>query len=166
MKKILLMISALSLLFVSCSKEGPARFEGNWSYKTSGTVTLVPTSGSSSEQVTATIVNESGQMDIMTADSKSGQVLITMNALLGGATVMKGTAVDKRIDIEPFQKTVELVTANVDAAATSVSVSGYGERFDDTIIFYLEYEGDCTLEQTDYRIGGSDIVCIAKLNDF
>ena len=64
MKKILLMISALSLLFVSCSKEGPARFEGNWSYKTSGTVTLVPTSGSSSEQVTATIVNESGQMNV------------------------------------------------------------------------------------------------------
>ena len=74
MKKILLMISALSLLFVSCSKEGPARFEGNWSYKTSGTVTLVPTSGSSSEQVTATIVNESGQMDIMTADSKESYI--------------------------------------------------------------------------------------------
>ena len=81
MKKILLMISALSLLFVSCSKEGPARFEGNWSYKTSGTVTLVPTSGSSSEQVTATIVNESGILEIAGVDFESNFLLFELRNL-------------------------------------------------------------------------------------
>ena len=165
MKKILLMISSLSLLFVSCSKEGPARFEGNWSYKTSGTLTLVPTSGSSSEQVTATIVNESGQMDIITADKDLGDMVITMNAVLGDAVVMNAVAKGDSLTVDRFSRRVRL-QVGMDTVDADVNVSGGARRYDDTIIFDLEYAGMCTYNGNGYVIGGSDIRCVAKLNDY
>ena len=163
----LISLAAAVGLLTSCSKEGPARFEGNWSFKTSGTVVLTPSaSGSSELPDTVRIASESGRMDIVTADKSSGAVLITMNAILGDAVVMNATASGNRVDITPFERMVQLSSDAGVGVSANVTVSGYGERYDDTIIFRLEYSGHCTRQQVEYTVGGSNIVCVAKLNDF
>ena len=65
MKKILI-AAALMAAACSCTKEGTARFEGYYSYKTSGTISFEATSAASSEselapdEMTFSISPESG----------------------------------------------------------------------------------------------------------
>ena len=159
-------IISVALAAAGCTKDGPDLFKGNWSFKTSGTVVLTP-SGSSAgtETMTASIVTESGQMDIITADKDLGDMVITMNAVLGDAVVMNAVAKGDSLTVDRFSRRVRL-QVGMDTVDADVNVSGGARRYDDTIIFDLEYAGMCTYNGNGYVIGGSDIRCVAKLNDY
>lgn len=159
-------IISVALAAAGCTKDGPDLFKGNWSFKTSGTVVLT-LSGSSAgtETMTASIVTESGQMDIITADKDLGDMVITMNAVLGDAVVMNAVAKGDSLTVDRFSRRVRL-QVGMDTVDADVNVSGGARRYDDTIIFDLEYAGMCTYNGNGYVIGGSDIRCVAKLNDY
>lgn len=167
------MIAVFALAAVSCVKEGTSRFEGNWSFKTSGTVQLSSAAsgdaadgGAVSETRTASILTESGQMDIVTVDKTSGQMVVTMNVLGGDAVVMDAVATGRTIDITPFTRKAAIVMADMINAHADVTVSGTGVRYDDIIIFDLVYEGGFEYLTTSYELKGSCIKCVAKLNDY
>lgn len=190
------------LMAVSCSKEGPSRFKGNWSFKTSGTVLITPveededasgentfeedtpegstsgenTGNSSGEDTgtsipepgpkTVTVAAESGQMDIVVKDKSEGDMIITMDAMLGNVYVVDAKAEGRKLTVIPFKRKVTLEMDGKTTVQADVTVSGEGERFEDTIVLNLVYSGVCTYLLRKYEITGSDIRCVAKLNDF
>lgn len=126
-------------------------------------------SASDGELSTVPIVSESGQMDIIVTDKTSGDMIVTMNILGGTVITFNATADGKTLNIIPFSRQVTLSPANYSAdtlrPAADVEISGYGERFDNIIIFRLEYRGDYTFAGKDYEITGSSIDCVAKQNN-
>ena len=77
-------ISAIVLLS-SCGKI--SRFQGNYSFKTSGTVTMERASvnDATKEEIKSALTSESGQMNIL---SKGGDSLIVTMSIIGGDVVV------------------------------------------------------------------------------
>ncbi len=136
--------------------EGPAENEGE-------------NSGSAEELSTVPIISESGQMDIIVADKASGDMIVTMNILGGTVVTFNATADGKILNIIPFSRQVTLNPANYSAdtlrPAADVEICGYGERYDNIIIFRLEYKGNYTFAGKEYEITDSSIDCVAKQNN-
>lgn len=178
-------LAAAVMFFSACSKEGPGRFEGNYSFNTSGTLTLAPhntgsdTGGSGSGEtgstdgidnvLTVSIPSEGGQMDIVTADKKSGNMMVTMRPLGGGVHVFDAVADGKTITLQPADRILSISWNGglISSTATAnVTIGGYGERYNDVIIFRLDYTGTCTApDGTIYDITASRVDCVAKEND-
>ena len=140
MKKILL-AAALVAAACSCTKEGAARFEGYYSYKLSGNISFEATTPASSDVDTApdnmtfSISPESGQLNILTEDKKSGAVVLTMNALGGDAVAVTGKAEDSSLTL------------------------------DDILIIRFTASGSMDYLGRSYVVSGSEINCVARLND-
>lgn len=171
------MLAALFMLaaLCSCTKEGAERFEGYYSYKLSGTVELKATEeqgdadreGSvtiAPDQLTLTLKNEAGQMNILTRDKKSGDMLITMNAMGGDVTTMQAKADGSRLEITPASRRLQVEMAA--GSACTVMLSGTGEKLDDVIILSLTAEsGEYSYLGRKYQVSGSKIECVARSND-
>ena len=165
MKKILI-AAALMAAACSCSKEGTARFEGYYSYKTSGTISFEATSAASSEselapdEMTFSISPESGQLNILTRDRKSGTLVLTMNAVAGGVAKVEGKAEGSSLTLEDFSKHV-----NFELSSSAVERSRSGERLDDMLLIDFTASGSMDYMGRSYVVTGSDIKCVARLND-
>ena len=164
----------LSAVLCSCSKEGTALFKGNYSFKTSGTIsarqisepadTLLPS------DVTIKLATESGQMDITPRDGDA--MLVSMNVTGGDMLVYDATvdgddlivSQDTRSMVLTFPSGEEsqVLTPTVRA---DVAVSGSGHRYDNIILFKFTYSGTFQVGDTEYEIYSSDIDCRAKLNE-
>ncbi len=175
MKKTLLAAAMMLAALCSCTKEGAKRFEGYYSYKLSGTIELKATEEESDadqegtvtiapDQLTLTLKNEAGQMNILTRDKKSGDMLITMNAIGGDVTTMQATADGDRLDIAPTSRRLPVeMTAG---SACTVMLSGTGEKLDDVIILNLTADsGEYSYLGRKYQVSGSKIECVARSND-
>lgn len=161
------LLLSLAAVSVSCTKEGPARFRGNYTFKTGGSLTVRPADDPEAESSTVYLADESGQMDVLVADKSSGSMIITMNALGGSVTTFDATADGSVLSIYPQSRRVSLsLLGSSDAVRPSVTVevSGTGVRYDDVLILSLDYSGSYSLAGTEYEIIGSDIECVAKLN--
>ena len=64
--------AAVILTAVSCTKEGPSRFKGNYTFKTSGTITVRPEGDDQAGTTVFTLSDENGQMDVVARDKSSG----------------------------------------------------------------------------------------------
>lgn len=171
MKKILI-AAALMAAACSCTKEGTARFEGYYSYKTSGTISFEATSAASSEselapdEMTFSISPESGQLNILTRDRKSGTLVLTMNTVAGGVSKVEGKAEGSSLTLEDFSKHVsfELSSSAVERNH-DFTFSGSGERLDDMLLIDFTASGSMDYMGRSYVVTGSDIKCVARLND-
>ncbi|HIR83084.1 MAG TPA: hypothetical protein IAC98_04760 [Candidatus Cryptobacteroides pullicola] len=167
-RKFFLAVLPLAVLALgSCSKEGTRLFEGDYTYKLSGTIEVervsVTNPGSAQDIMTLSIPDESGQMYILNKDDGMDRVLITMNAMLGSANTMEGTARDGVITLSPSQR-CQRVIDNMESVRFDVEITGEGRKYDDVVIFELSYEGQAEGIQYNYRIVDSDIECIAREN--
>lgn len=180
MKRYLTAVAAVlsaAVLLAGCSKEGPSRFKGNYSYSLSGTIELVPEQGTGDTgngstapeetPVVLSVPSESGQMDIVTEDKAGGTMVLTMRPLTGGSVVFRAKADGKTLVLEPAGKRIRVDFSDillVGEETMDVEVSGTGEKFVDVLIFRLEYNGTCTHNGVTYRISGSSVDCVAKEN--
>ena len=171
MKKILL-AAALVAAACSCTKEGAARFEGYYSYKLSGNISFEATTPASSDgdtapyKMTFSISPESGQLNILTEDKKSGAVVLTMNALGGDAVAVTGKAEDSSLTLDDFTKRFSFDLSSTALERThSFTVSGTGERLDDILIIRFTASGSMDYLGRSYVVSGSEINCVARLND-
>ena len=159
MKKILI-AAALMAAACSCTKEGTARFEGYYSYKTSGTISFEATSAASSESELAP--------DEMTfsISPESGTLVLTMNAVAGGVAKVEGKAEGSSLTLEDFSKHVsfELSSSAVERNH-DFTFSGSGERLDDMLLIDFTASGSMDYMGRSYVVTGSDIKCVARLND-
>ena len=172
MRNIFVSIAAAAalLVFASCAKEGTARFDGNYTFKTGGTITVLPKEDATAEAgpQTISLTAEGGQMDVLTVDKKTGDMIVTMNITGGTVLTFNAVAQGKTLTLEKTERVVKIpVGADLTDLAkpeANVTVSGYGERFTDVIIFRLTYEGGYTFLGTEYFIQSSSVDCVAKEN--
>ena len=165
-------ILAVMAVFCSCTKEGEKLFRGNFSFKTSGSLTTEIIVETALDTTTSTqnslITTEQGQMDIISLGGDDGEMMVTMNVLNGDMRCFKATAKGSILELEPAEATIKANIRNSTIAMT-VTVSGTAERYDNIVIFNLKYEGEKTsetLNRTEHiRIKDSEIRCVAKLNE-
>lgn len=167
------------LLFMatSCNKEGVKLFEGYYSYKLSGSITLTEAAPAEGEEATVrnlNIISESGQMNILTRDSSTGEMVITMRPVSSSVSVFEATASGSTIETEPTLKrfTVRLSGSSSSSSSSEssgitcdVTISGSGERLDDVLILNFTASGQTTYLDTLYDVTSSDIKCVGQLND-
>lgn len=167
-------VSLMSL--ISCEKEGVKLFDGNYSFKTSGILTVERTAKVSESDVSAGILDipdgnrtfrlaltsESGQMNVIKTGDNS--VIVTMNVVGGDAFVFSGKAEGKVLTLDPAVRFVSF-RDGANTVSLEITVSGTAEKHDDVAIFTLEYTGGGETTLYDYKILASEVKCVAKLNE-
>lgn len=159
--KIVAMAVVAAAALCSCAKEGPGRFKGNYSFKTSGTVSVREKGNEEAEAFTLKLPDEQGQMDILEAEGNG--MLVTMNILSGGVVVFNAEAEGKTITLLPEERVLSVKPGVVQVNMT-VTVEGSAHRYGDSVIFDLAYTGKYEELGIEYEITGSDVKCVAKLN--
>lgn len=160
----------MSMLAVSCTKEGAPRFKGNYTFKTSGTVTVSPAGDESAEPQKLKLLDENGQMDVVVSDKNTGEMIVAMNILGGSVLTFNAVADGKTLTITPFSRQLTIPVTDEGSLletaypVASVTVSGYAERYADALMFWIEYEGKYTFQNVEYEIVSSDVSCWAKEN--
>lgn len=167
-------VSLMSL--ISCEKEGVKLFDGNYSFKTSGILTVERTAKVSESDASAGILDipdgnrtfklaltsESGQMNVIKTGDNS--VIVTMNVVGGDAFVFSGKAEGKVLTLDHAVRFVSF-RDGANTVSLEVTVSGTAEKHDDVAIFTLEYTGGGETTLYDYKILASEVKCVAKLNE-
>lgn len=167
-------VSLMSL--ISCEKEGVKLFDGNYSFKTSGILTVERTAKVSESDASAEILDipdgnrtfklpltsESGQMNIIKTGDNS--VIVTMNIVGGDALVFNGKAEGKVLTLDPAVRFLSF-RDGANTVSLEITVSGTAEKHDDVAIFTLEYTGGGETTLYDYKILASEVKCVAKLNE-
>ena len=167
-------VSLMSL--ISCEKEGVKLFDGNYSFKTSGILTVERTAKVSESDASAGILDipdgnrtfklpltsESGQMNIIKTGDNS--VIVTMNIVGGDALVFSGKAEGKVLTLDPAVRFLSF-RDGANTVSLEITVSGTAEKHDDVAIFTLEYTGGGETTLYDYKILASEVKCVAKLNE-
>mgnify|MGYP006943183224 FL=1 len=167
-------VSLMSL--ISCKKEGVKLFDGNYSFKTSGILTVERTAKVSESDASAGILDipdgnrtfrlaltsESGQMNVIKTGDNS--VIVTMNVVGGDAFVFSGKAEGKVLTLDPAVRFVSF-RDGANTVSLEITVSGTAEKHDDVAVFTLEYTGGGETTLYDYKILASEVKCVAKLNE-
>lgn len=167
-------VSLMSL--ISCEKEGVKLFDGNYSFKTSGILTVERTAKVSESDASAGILDipdgnrtfrlaltsESGQMNVIKTEDNS--VIVTMNVVGGDAFVFSGKAEGKVLTLDPAVRFLSF-RDGANTVTLEITVSGTAEKHDDVAIFTLEYTGGGETTLYDYKILASEVKCVAKLNE-
>ena len=165
-------VAAVLMVASSCEREGTSRFKGNYTYNMSGTVTVqrdtVSLTGelAGRDTLVMNLASEVGQMDILEADRSGGKMIMTMRSISGQVTVADAVASGKMLDFEPFVKTVSLSFSNLSMLKTDMDVTftGYGEKYSDVVVFRIKALGEKKSAGNVYKIIGSDIEWVARLN--
>lgn len=167
-------VSLMSL--ISCEKEGVKLFDGNYSFKTSGILTVERTAKVSESDASAGILDipdgnrtfrlaltsESGQMNVIKTGDNS--VIVTMNVVGGEAFVFSGKAEGKVLTLDPAVRFVSF-RDGANTVSLEITVSGTAEKHDDVAVFTLEYTGGGETTLYGYKILASEVKCVAKLNE-
>ena len=167
-------VSLMSL--ISCEKEGVKLFDGNYSFKTSGILTVERTAKVSESDASAGILDipdgnrtfrlaltsESGQMNVIKTGDNS--LIVTMNVVGGDALVFSGKTEGKVLTLDPAVRFVSF-RDGANTVSLEITVSGTAEKHDDVAIFTLEYTGGGETTLYDYKILASEVKCVAKLNE-
>ena len=197
-------VLAASIATVSCTKQGPARYSGYYSFKTGGTVdikgkvydivrdtvsvdTLIneypiggrtvkdtsyryhvrnDTLSSRDTMFLRHLVAESGQMHILR--DNGDRMIVTMNITGGDPVVFSAVHKDGSLLLSPTRRMVA-VRPDEDESDESVlcdmTVSGTGRRYDNMILFRMDYSGKYSFRGLDGTVCESRIDCIATENE-
>ena len=138
--------------------------------------------------VTDTLISENMDSTIFSIDTESGQMditpmsgdrdLITMNCTAGDLIVYYGIEKDGEIVLESARRhlktgiggsTISSGDEEVEYSDTSVEadivVTGSARKYDNILLFTLDYRGTYKYNNTLYNIYDSDIYCRAKENE-
>ena len=169
-----------AVLISGCAKDKSLTVTGSYTYKTSGTVTLMaselagldPAQLEAYAAATGTDVNpvqvglypEQGQMHIM--NDGNDKVIITFNDLLGNADVAEGKIDGSKVSISGAPvKSARLTDGKDKIGAGMVMYSGQGVKHEDMLIIDMQYLGEFTLNGIKMTVIDSDVHCVAQYND-
>ena len=160
----------LLLALTSCHKSGVSLFEGNYSFKTSGEISITAEGQIDSTDINipasldVSLANDVGQLNISAAEKKNDKVVVVMNYLNGDVVVTSGTCDGNTIELDPFQRNVLPVSASSLFTNFSILVSGTGQMYDDMIIFDMTYKGKANIGTVSYKIKEKDVKMVAYRN--
>ena len=167
MKRIFPIVICAFMALASCQKKNAPLFRGDYSFKTSGSVTLeeIMPQGETGETFTVGLPNEIGQLEISTLDNGKDSVLVVMNTMGGEVVVAHALCKDNEIFLRDFKKNTLLFTGDTITLKNEVRVHATGQMYEDnTLILNMTYDGEAATNNRDFKIHGDDIRMAAIRN--
>lgn len=167
MKKTIVIILFFLIAFTSCQKSGIPLFRGDYTFKTSGNVTVKRADLLNPAVFNVNLDNEIGQINIAKLDGKSDSLVVVMNYLNGEVIVTHGYCKGQEIFIKKFKRNaLKLSFEGYLNLGCEVEVTAKGTMHDEnTLILDMVYEGE-TFIMTNlvYDVYGDDIKMVANRN--
>ena len=165
MKKTLLIICCLMAL-ASCQKKNAPLFRGDYSFKTSGSVTLDEIDPEDEPvSYTVSLPNEIGQLEIKDLDNGKDSVLVVMNTMGGEVVVTHAFCKDNEIFLRDFKKNTLLFTGDSLTLKNDLRVKASGQMYENnTLILNMTYEGEAETNERNFKVYGDDIRMAATRN--
>ena len=166
MKKALLVLCCLIAL-VACQKKNAPLFRGDYSFKTSGSVTLDEINTEDEPaSFTVSLPNEIGQLEISALDNGKDSVLVVMNTMGGEVVVTHAFCKDNEIFLRDFKKNTLLFTGDSLTLKNDLRVHASGQMYEDnTLILNMTYEGEAETNERSFKIYGDGIRMAAIRNN-
>ena len=173
MKRILIALVFLCMVaLTSCQKSGVNLFVGDYSFKTSGEVSIMVEASIDSLNIpipallNIDLSTDIGQLNISVSDKKNDEVIVIFNYLNGDIVVTKGICDKKTIELDEFKRHILPISITTFANASSdIKVSGTGQIYDeDTIVFDLTYNGKVSIGSVTYKLKDKKITMVAYRN--
>lgn len=167
MKRIIPILFCALMALASCQKKNAPLFRGDYSFKTSGSVTLeeIVPQGEMGETFTVGLPNEIGQLEISALDNGKDSVLVVMNTMGGEVVVTHACCKDNKIFLRDFKKNTLLFTGDTITLKNDLRVHASGQMYEDnTLILNMTYEGEAETNERNFKIYGDDIRMAAIRN--
>lgn len=167
MKKISILLSVFCLIVLaSCQKKNAPLFRGDYSFKTSGSVTLEEINPEDEPaSFTVSLPNEIGQLEISALDNGKDSVLVVMNTMGGEVVVTHACCKDNKIFLRDFKKNTLLFTGDSLTLKNELRVQASGQMYEDNmLILNMTYEGEAETNERSFKIYGDDIRMAAIRN--
>ena len=165
------LLSAICILiaFASCQKSGMHLFRGDYSFKTSGSVTMdeiVPEGETyEPESYTVSLPNEIGQLEISALGDDKDSLLVMMNTMGGEVVVTHALCDGNEIFLKDFTKNTLLFTGDSITLKNEVRVQASGRMYEDnTLILNMIYDGEAKTSERAFTIHGDNIRMAAIRN--
>ena len=166
MKRIIPILFSALLALASCQKKNAPLFRGDYSFKTSGSVTLDEINAEDDPaSFTVSLPNEIGQLEISALDNGKDSVLMVMNTMGGEVVVTHAFCKDNEIFLRDFKKNTLLFTGDSITLKNELRVKASGQMYEDnTLILNMTYEGEAETNERSFKIYGDDIRMAAIRN--
>ena len=168
MKRIIFILFFALMALASCQKKNAPLFRGDYSFKTSGSVTLeeIVPQGETGETFTVGLPNEIGQLEISTLDNGKDSVLVVMNTMGGEVVVTHALCKDNEIFLRDFKKNTLLLTGDSLTLKNDLRVKATGRMYEDnTLILNMIYDGEAERNERSFKVFGDDIRMAAIRNN-
>lgn len=167
MKKISILLSVCCLLvMVACQKKNTPLFRGDYSFKTSGSVTAKRANASDPAEFNITLDSEIGQLQIASLDRKNDSLVVVMNYMNGDVVVTHAHCEGQNITFKDFKRSALRVSidGNIDMLC-EVNIKADGTMYDEnTLILNMIYDGVAGVGNLKYNLYGDDIKTVATRN--
>ena len=166
MKRIIPILFCALMALASCQKKNAPLFRGDYSFKTSGSVTLNEINTEDEPaSFTVNLPNEIGQLEIKDLDNGKDSVLVVMNIMGGEVVVTHAFCKDNEIFLRDFKKNTLLFTGDSLTLKNELRVQASGQMYEDnTLIINMIYEGEAETNERSFKIYGDDIRMAAIRN--
>ena len=154
------------LFFASCQKKNAPLFRGDYSFKTSGSVTLDEINAEDEPaSYTVSLPNEIGQLEISDLGNGRDSVLVVMNTMGGEVVVTHAFCRDNEIFLKDFTKNTLLFTGDSLTLKNELRVHATGQMYENnTLIINMIYEGEAETSERTFEIYGDNIRMAAIRN--
>ena len=166
MKRIIPILFCCLMALAACQKKNAPLFRGDYSFKTSGSVTLDEINAEDEPaSFTVSLPNEIGQLEISALDNGKDSVLVVMNTMGGEVVVAHAFCKDNEIFLRDFKKNTLLFTGDSITLKNELRVKASGQMYEDnTLILNMTYEGEAETNERNFKIYGDDIRMAAIRN--
>lgn len=166
MKKSSILLALCCLMaLASCQKKGAPQYLGDYSFKTSGSVTARSTYTIHHNEFTVNLKDEIGQLLISSLDKENDSVVVVMNFMNGEAIVTHAYCNDNEIVLKKFKRSSISFSYESFDIGTEVDVYAKGSIYDDNmIVLNMVYDGETKIGPITYDIHGDDIRMVATRN--
>ena len=166
MKRIIPILFCCLLALAACQKKNAPLFRGDYSFKTSGSVTLDEINADDEPaSYTVSLPNEIGQLEISDLDNGKDSVLVVMNTMGGEVVVTHAFCKDNEIFLRDFKKNTLLFTGDSLTLKNDLCVKASGQMYEDnTLILNMVYEGEAETSDRSFKVYGDDIRMAAIRN--
>ena len=167
MKKTIIIAVLALLALTACQKKNAPLFRGDYSFKTSGSVTLDEIDPQDEPvSYTVSLPNEIGQLEISDLDNGKDSVLVVMNTMGGEVVVTHAFCEGNEIYLKDFTKNTLLFTGDSITLKNEVRVQASGQMYEDkTIVINMIYDGEAETDERSFTIHGDNIRMAATRNN-
>ena len=154
------------LFFASCQKKNAPLFRGDYSFKTSGSVTLDEINAEDEPaSYTVSLPNEIGQLEISDLGNSRDSVVVVMNTMGGEVVVTHAFCKDNEIFLKDFTKNTLLFTSDSLTLKNELRVHATGQMYENnTLILDMIYEGEAETNERTFEVYGDNIRMAAIRN--